>query len=188
MAKSSTTYPNVSVKNSLYWAFFENNGNFLPINSNYLEINAVKTKVATLVLVCLWFGVSAVRAEMPVYKSTENEGLNKNERIDSVESYLASMAKSLNGLEQKLNENSQKLKDLDKLVKLLKEEQAKKVDSKLGEVKQPTPENPTGKPEPSELEKLKADVMAMKNQDIEKLRTSLDELSDTVKAIQTRLK
>jgi len=28
MAKSSTTYPNVSVKNSLYWAFFENNGNF----------------------------------------------------------------------------------------------------------------------------------------------------------------
>lgn len=188
MAKSSTTYPNVSVKNSLYWAFFENNGNFLPINSNYLEINAVKTKFATLILVCLWFGVSGAQAEMPVYKSTENEGLNKNERIDTVESYLAKMAKSLNGLEEKLNENSNKLKELDKVIKAIKDEQAKKVDSKLGEVKQPTPENPTGKPEPSELEKLKADVLAMKNQDIEKLRSSLDELSDTVKAIQTKLK
>lgn len=148
----------------------------------------MKTFSRSLIIACLWFGVSGAWAEVPVYKSTENEGLNKNERIDSVESYLAKMATSLNGLESKLNENAKKLKDLEKLVLVLKEEQAKKIDSRLGEVKQPTPENPTGKPEPSELEKIKADIMAMKNQDIEKLKTSLEELSDTVKAIQTKLK
>jgi len=148
----------------------------------------VKTFVSALLLASVWFGASQVLAEIPGYSSTDNTGLNKKERIDAVETYLSNLTQSLTKLEQKLDENSKKLSDLDRVVNALKASEAKKVDSKLGEAKQPTPGNPTGKPEPSELEKLKADVLALKNQDIEKLKTNLEELSDTVKAIQSNLK
>lgn len=148
----------------------------------------MKTFVSALLLASVWFGASQVSAEIPGYSSTDNTGLNKKERIDAVETYLSNLTQSLTKLEQKLDENSKKLSDLDRVVNALKASEAKKVDSKLGEAKQPTPGNPAGKPEPSELEKLKADVLALKNQDIEKLKTNLEELSDTVKAIQSNLK
>lgn len=148
----------------------------------------MKTFIRTLVLATLCFGASELPAEIPGYQSTDDTGLNKKERIDAVETYLSNLTKSLTKLEQKIDENAKKLSDLDRVVAVLKANEAKKVDSKLGEVKQPTPANPTGKPEPSELEKLKADVLAIKNQDIEKLKANVEELSDTVKAIQSNLK
>lgn len=148
----------------------------------------MKTLIGTLLLASVWFGASEVSAEIPGYSSTDNTGLNKKERIDAVETYLSNLTQSLSKMEQKLDENAKKLADLDRVVSALKANEAKKVDSKLGEAKQPTPSNPSGKPEPSELEKLKADVLALKNQDIEKLKVNLEELSDTVKAIQVNLK
>ncbi len=148
----------------------------------------MKTLKETFIIALFCLGVSSSFAEIPAYQSTDNSGLNKKERIDAVETYLAKLAESITKLEQKLDENSAQIKNLEKAVKFLREEQTKKMDSKLGEAKMPVAANPSGKPLPSELEQLKSDVMALKNQTIEKLRTNLDELSETVKGIQATLK
>lgn len=148
----------------------------------------MKTIKETVIISLFCLGLSSSFAEIPGYQSTDNTGLNKKERIDAVETYLAKLAESISKLEQKLDENSAQIKNLEKAVKVFREEQAKKVDSKLGEAKVPTPGTPLEKTGPSELQKLKADVMALKNQDIEKLSKSLEELSDTVKAIQATLR
>lgn len=165
-----------------------------------LEINAVRISARFIFSSLFFVSLSMAQAEIPDYSSTDNTGLNKKERIDAVETYLANVSKSLQSMEAKLSENSKKLIELDKVVKAIKDEQAKtqakeqakdqskKPEAKLGEVKKSATDNPSAASEASELEKLKADILTLKNQDIEKLKTNLDELSETVKAIQATLK
>lgn len=125
---------------------------------------------------------STVYAQVTAYESTENAGLNKKERIDAVEKYLADLAASLKKMEAKLDENSQKMKSLEDVVKAIKEAEAKKVEPKLGEQKAPNSK------EKSEMDKLKADILAIKNQDIEKLKMNFEELSDTVRMMQATMR
>lgn len=152
-------------------------------------------------------------AEIKTYESTENAGQNKKERIDSVESYLMTLSNSLQKMESKLDENSKKILQLDQMVKSIQEKQAhreveekvaaavKKTSAKKGEEKgdeksSTAPEKEGEKmdakvgerTERSEIDRLKADMAALKNQDMEKLKAGLEELSDTVKAIQATLK
>lgn len=157
---------------------------------------------------------SASLAEIKTYESTDNTGLNKKERIDTVESYLSTMSTSLQKMESKLDDNAKKIMALDQMIKEVQQKEmkrelqekeaqgkkvAKKTDSK-GEEKTIEGEKSAEKSEDyidlkvgektqkSEIDKLKADVLAIKNQDIEKLKTNLEELSDTVKALQATIK
>jgi chromosome segregation ATPase len=172
----------------------------------------VKTLVQTLVFSSLLLVLTTnSRAEIKTYQVTDETGLNKKERIDTVETYLSTLSTSLQKMEAKLDENAKKIMSLDQAIKdvQLKESKlelaerqtqsktaAKKTDKKTDADEAEKPVETTGdielkvgeKTQKSEIDKLKADVLALKNQDIEKLKTNLEELSDTVKAIQATLK
>lgn len=121
-------------------------------------------------------------AEIKPYQSIDNTGLNKQERIEVIDKYMVDLVSSLKNMENKLDENSKKIKSLEDSFKSMKAAEIKKAEVVLGEKKTPLPKDL------SEMEKIKADILAMKNQDIEKLKINVDELSDTVKALQATMK
>jgi len=123
-----------------------------------------------------------VNAEIHSYQSSDNTGLNKKERIDTVEKYLADLSTSLKSMENKLDENAKKLKVLEDVVKKLNDLDRAKMNAQLGEQKSIA----TG--DQGEMEKLKADILSLKNKDIEKLKTDLSDLTDTVKALQSTIR
>lgn len=133
---------------------------------------------------------SLTMAEVQSYETTDNTGLNKLERLDTVDKYLVELSKSVKAMEAKLDENAKKIQSLDSIVKVLKENEAKLMTEKLGEQKKSRTkeEAKVSKDDLTEMEKLKADILALKNKDIEKIKVNVEELSDTVKAIQATLK
>lgn len=150
----------------------------------------MKTLLGTLIVtINLALSTNAI-AEIKTYQSTDNTGLNKQERIEAVEGYLIELSKSLKSMESKLDENAKKMSDLDHVVKAMaaadKEAAEKMTKEKLGEKKK-TPETAEAK-EVTEVEKLKADILVLKNEDIEKLKVQFEEMNDTVKAIQSSLR
>jgi chromosome segregation ATPase len=143
----------------------------------------------------LLLGSFSVHSEIRTYQSTDNTGENKYERINTVEKYLIDLSNSLKSMESKLDENAKKIQALDSTIKTIKDKQEamiadseakKKKESKLGESKT-SPAAPDST-EQSELDKLKADVLSLKNHDIERLKVNLEDLSDTVKAMQSTLR
>ena len=144
----------------------------------------------------LLLGSFSAFSEIKTYQSTDNTGENKYERINTVEKYLSDLSLSLKSMENKLDENARKIQALDSSIKNIKEKQEaliteaearKKKDSKLGESKTASPAAPDTT-EQTELDKLKADVLSLKNHDIERLKVNLEDLSDTVKAMQATLR
>lgn len=107
-------------------------------------------------------------AEIAVYKSTDNTGINKLERIGVIEQYLATLSATLQKMESKLESNSQKLAEIESSLKGVKDNDIKKIQEQLSEKK---PEAKNGANE--ELEKLKADILAIKNEDIERIRRDI---------------
>jgi chromosome segregation ATPase len=138
------------------------------------------------ILVVLILVISTVNtwAETEVYQDTINKGMSKGERFEVLESYLTTLSKSVSGLESKLNENSEKMKSLEKLLMILKEEQNKLAMKKVGEDKP----SETDKKSDPELSKLKTELEALKSKDIEKLKDDIDALTSTVKSIQLIMK
>lgn len=156
---------------------------------------------------------SASLAEIKTYQSTDETGLNKKERIDTVESYLSTLSTSLQKMEAKLDDNAKKIMALDQMIKDVQQKELKRELLENAAQKKMATKKSTGKDEEkmgekesseknegyielkvgektqkSEIDKLKEDVLAIKNQDIEKLKTNLEELNDTVKAIQATIK
>lgn len=139
------------------------------------------------VLFSFMFLVLSTRAmaEVSGYESTDNAGLNKQERIDNIEKYLSNLSASLKKMEAKLDENAQKFKSLDDVVKAMKAEReaaAQKIAGQLGEKKT------VGVKDGAELEKMKADILVLKNDEIEKLKTQFSDLNETVKALQATVR
>ena len=124
-------------------------------------------------------------AEIKPYQSIDNAGLNKQERIEVIDKYLADLAISLKNMDSKLEENSKKLRSLEDVVKAMKEADQKKADALVGQ-KKTTP--PWASNNLNEVEKLKADMLTLKNQDIEKMKIDFSELKDTVQALQASFK
>jgi len=151
----------------------------------------VKTLLETLIVtIMLSLSINAV-ADIKVYQSTDNTGLNKQERIESVESYLIDLSKSLRAMEAKLDENAKKMGAIDSVVKAIVAQKAaedKMVLQKLGEKKSAAPATTIAPEEMNDLEKLKADILILKNDDIEKLKGDFQELNDTVRALQATIK
>ncbi|MDD4974813.1 MAG: hypothetical protein PHY93_10710 [Bacteriovorax sp.] len=145
----------------------------------------MKTLLGTLILVINLSASSAAMAEIKPYQSIDNAGLNKQERIEVIDKYLVDLAASLKNMENKLDDNAKKLKSLEEIVKVIKEAEEKKAEVKLGE-KKTTPA--LASRDLSETEKLKADILTLKNQDIEKMKVDFQELKDTVNALQATIR
>lgn len=116
--------------------------------------------------------------EIQGYESSDNTGLNKKERIDSIEKYLIDLSTSLKKMEAKFDEHAKKIIALEDVVKKLNERNQAQTANQLGEKK---PES-TG--DQKEMDKLKADILSLKNKDIEKLKTDIEDLTNVVKSLQ----
>lgn len=118
-------------------------------------------------------------AEIPLYKSTDNTGINKLERIGVIEQYLINLSGQLQNIESKLDASALKVNALEKVVAQIKDTDIKNINAKLGEKVVP-PKSP----EMAELDKLKADMTVLKNEDIETIRTQIQGLNSSVQSIQ----
>lgn len=133
----------------------------------------------------IWFFTFAVlssnvcNAAIEIYKSTDNTGINKLERIEVIEQYLIKLSGALQTMEAKVDASAIKVKDLDAIVAKIKEKDLQEIYTKLGEKS-----NPPKTPEMAELERLKADFTAIKNDDIESLRIQIQGLNSSVQSIQ----
>lgn len=148
-----------------------------------------KKAVLSILLLSQIAGSTAF-AEIKTYQSTDNTGLNKREQIDNVEKYLMELSGSLKNMEAKLDANALKIKTLEDVVKALKDTDLKKIQDQLGQKKTETAATAQATPGPTmeEMEKLKADILTIKNQDIEKVQSDVRSLSSSVEYIQKMLK
>lgn len=131
---------------------------------------------------CLSFSSLCV-AEIPLYKSTDNTGINKLERIGVIEQYLINLSGTLQNIESKVDASALKLSSLEKVVAQIKDTDLKNIEKKLGEKAAPAKT-----PEMDELNKLQADFTALKNEDIEAIRTQLQGLSSSIRVLQSQVK
>lgn len=115
-------------------------------------------------------------ADIEAYKSTDNTGINKLERIGVIENYLVTLSAALKDMEAKNTLNSVKIETLAASLKI-KEADIKKIQDKLLE------KSTAKTPEMAELEKLKQDLIALKNDDIEKMRFQIQGLSNNMDSI-----
>lgn len=122
-------------------------------------------------------------AEIQIYKSTDNTGINKLERIGVIEQYLATLSGTLQNIEAKVDATALKVNALEKVVAQIKDTDIKNIQTKLA-----APPAPVKSPATEELEKLKADFTVLKNDDIEGLRTQIQGLNSSVQSIQGILK
>ncbi|AUN98195.1 hypothetical protein C0V70_08770 [Bacteriovorax stolpii] len=129
-------------------------------------------------------------AEIKTYQSTDNTGLNKKEQIDNLERYLMELSGSLKNMEAKLDANAIKIKTLEDIVKAIREQDIKKIQDQLGEKKTDSPAAAQAAPGPTmqEMDKLKADILTLKNEDIEKVQSDIRNLNSSVEYIQKMLK
>lgn len=110
-------------------------------------------------------------AEIVTYNSTYNTGINKLERIGVIESYLTGLSGTLKAMEVKLDATDLKLKNLDATLAALKENDLKKIQDQLA--KKPVEAKPEDRASLEELDKLKADMISLKNDDIEAIRQQI---------------
>ena len=122
-------------------------------------------------------------AEIPLYKSTDNTGINKLERIGVIEQYLITLSGTLQNIEAKVDASALKINSLEKVVAQIKDSDLKNLEKKIGEKAAPVKT-----PEMEELNKLQADVTALKNEDIEAIRTQLQGLSSSIRVLQSQVK
>ena len=104
-----------------------------------------------------------LKAEIKPYQSIDNSGLNKQERIEVIDKYLVDLVASLKSMENKLDENSKKVKSLEEVVKALKNAELIKPAPPVSEKKN---SSVVAAVDLKEVEKLKADLLTLKNQDI----------------------
>lgn len=131
-------------------------------------------QLQVLGLVVLFSGLC--KAEIEVYKSTDNTGINKLERIGVIENYLTNLSTALNKMEAKIDANYLLLKTVEGRL-LAQDNEVKKMQASLGEKKAPTASD-------AELEKLKADILAIKNEDIEKIKIQVQGLNYSIQSVQ----
>ena len=126
-------------------------------------------------------------AEIMIYKNTDNTGINKLERIGVIETYLSNLSGTLKAMEAKLDATDLKLKTLDATLSALKENDLKKIQDQLAEQKK-APAKSEDKIAMEELEKLKEDMLTLKNDDIEAIRQQILILKSGIDEIKFKQK
>jgi flagellar motility protein MotE (MotC chaperone) len=140
--------------------------------------------IAVSALLC-----SGALAEIKSYQSMDNSGLNKKERIESVELYLSELSSTLKSMEAKLLENSSKMKEFENTIKVLATKNSSEASVEQQKNSDKNRPRPTGdSADKNELEKLKADILSLKNNDIEKLKMDYQDLNETVKVLQATVR
>lgn len=119
------------------------------------------------------------KADLDVYKDTDNTGLNKKERIDSIEKYLIDLSKNVKSLESKFDENAKKIKQLDDDLKKIKMELPKDQLNKIGESSESLKNNP-------EINKLRTDFENFRARDFERLKNDFNVLSESLIKLQRK--
>ena len=122
-------------------------------------------------------------AEIPLYKTTDNTGLNKLERIDVIEKYLINISGTLQKIESSVNANVEKIGSLEKLISQIKESDIKDLEKKLSEKL-----DNSKSLDRDDLSKLQADLTILKNEDIELIRMQLQGLKSSVQLLQSESK
>lgn len=144
-------------------------------------------KIISLVLILA--SLSPCIAEVAVYKPTDNTGMNKKEQIDGIEKFLATLSTQLNSLEQKIDANGTKIKNLETSLFSIKENDIKKIQEQItAKPNSASSASEKTSESPEELEKIKADILAMKNNDIEQMRLDINALKFSVKNLETIIK
>ncbi len=121
-----------------------------------------------------------VSAQIKIYEDTDNTGINKLERIGVIEKYLIGLSQSLKSMEAKLEVNTLKLKTMEDNINSIKDKDLKSITAQLSEK---TSAAAAPSKDAAEIEKIKADIQTMKNDDIEKIKLDLQALSSAVKQL-----
>lgn len=141
----------------------------------------------TLMLVLAFATTQLCYAEIKVYQSTDNTGINKKEQIETIEKYLADLGGVLQRMDEKIDASVLKIKNMEASILSIKENDLKKLQDQIVPKKE---EDKTAaqKVNEEEMEKLKADILAVKNTDIEQLRLDINSLRFSVKNVEKILK
>ena len=134
-------------------------------------------------LVFLFIVSAPLKAEIPLYKSTDNTGINKQERIEVIEKYLINISGTLKNIETNVDASVLKISSLEKVVSQIKDTDIKNIERKLAENA-----IPSKTPEMDELNKLQADLTTLKNEDIESIRMQIQALKSSVQLLQSQVK
>lgn len=127
-----------------------------------------------------FFSNFSIASEIKEYSITENKGLNKFERIGVVENYLVSLSQTLQKFESKLDKQDQNIKTLEsKIEELKKVSLATSSGTKSGEKTTANLE--------SEIEMLKADILSLKNRDIDPLKNDVSDMSKILRNVERML-
>lgn len=141
----------------------------------------------TLVFVLSLVASQLCYAEIKLYQNTDNTGINKREQIEVVEKYLSELGTQLKTMEKKIDENSLKLKNMEASLTSLKENELKKLQEQVAP-KKAEETTATQKVNEEEMDKLKADILAIKNTDVEQLKLDINALRFSVKEVEKNLK
>ena len=136
-----------------------------------------------LFLIFIFTSNALLSTEIPLYKTTDNTGLNKLERIDVIEKYLINISGTLQKIESSVNANVEKIGSLEKLISQIKESDIKDLEKKLSEKL-----DNSKSLDRDDLSKLQADLTILKNEDIELIRMQLQGLKSSVQLLQSESK
>lgn len=142
----------------------------------FKEYGAVKTLIIFFLILVSLTTLAAVKE----YKETDNEGLYKDERWATIEKHIIELTNAFNKLETKVEENSKALKGLEEKVKSVKTTETVKPDI-VAEAKAPA-----GKKIEDELKKINADILTIKDKDLERMKEDIRQLFISTKILQER--
>lgn len=128
----------------------------------------------------LIFSNFSIASEIKEYSVTENQGLNKFERIGVIENYLVSLSKSLQKFEAKIDAQSEKIKGLESKLDGL--EKLKTRETTTEKVVEKTAMNIE-----QEIQMIKADIMSMKNKDVDPLKNDVSDMNKILRNLERML-
>lgn len=129
----------------------------------------------TFVLAISLLVSASLLADVEVFKSQDNTGLNKLERIDGMEKSLVQYSAAIKNLESTVEEQRKLITELQKTVKILKDNDDKRVRAALGE-RATDVQSAVG-----EIEKLKADF-----KEVENLKKEIERMKEAILDVRER--
>lgn len=154
----------------------------------------LKTNHNLFIFIFIIFFNNSTWGQVKAYKEMDNEGINKLERISIMEKYLADLAQTLMKMESKVNDFDGKFKTIDLQLELIRDKELKSIESSIKNLqeswdKKKSTQLPVSSEVVSEeIEKIKKDILTLKNEDIEKIQLDLSTLKFSVESIQKMLK
>lgn len=146
----------------------------------------------TLIVIGLLALTQPCYAEIKIYQTTDNTGINKKEQIEVIEAYLKDLSGMLKTIEARVEADSQRIKTMEANISAIREQDIKKLQEQVTKVstvaKDPANETAQQKANAEEMEKIKIDILTMKNNDIEPLREDIGMIRASLRNLQSAVK